>query len=380
MRPSIHRISSRVGTTAVAWSVVFAGLLVASTPATGFADDLTRGGEIWLPVPQLPTKILLEQATVDAVLPVDDAPFSVTMTLVLKNAGRKPATIALALPERPCNGDTETCNGRGAGTYNALLVVVGGAPVTPQPMEPDADALYKPDFGRVFGFSTEIAARSKVEVVVTYTVAQTVDAEGTYASIRGAGLWGRGLKKIDITLHLPQRPWTLGHSSDLKLASYETGIGTSGALAAKPETTIVFSGRATKARDSEIHLGTSNRLGGALRCPNPRAIAEAAAAEDASARLGKLLVMRNDGELAACRTLYLARQGFPFTDKEQQQRFYGKPVRSASMTETILEGRDRPYLRYGLQLNRRYTSALHPKEEATYIDAIAAELRRRRDN
>ncbi len=348
-------------------------------PATASADGLTRGGEIWLPVPTDDVRVDAT-ASVQLALPDEDGAYQGVVTLTLKNPGKKPIEVALALPERPCDVDAETCNGRKAGAYDGLAVRVGDAVVSPEALTVDDGVAYKPSFGRVLGFKVALDARATQKVELRWTMGPTIASDGVYATVRGVGLWGKRLRTFDLDVHLPYRPWTVSHRAALQLQQYDSRLGTAAPFEGKPQTTLHFAAKRPKFDDAEVHFGTANKLGGTMRCPDPRAIGEAATGEGAEKRLAKLLVMRNDQELEDCRSLFLARQGFPFTDKEVAKRFYGKPVRSASLTETVLEGRDRPFARLGMQRNDRYTNSLHSKAESTTIDALAAELRRRRNN
>lgn len=348
-------------------------------PAAAWADGLTRGGEIWLPVPTDDVRVDAT-AAVRLALPDEDGAYEGSVSLTLKNPGRKPIEVALALPERPCDADAETCNGRKAGAYDGLSVKVGDAVVSPEALAVDEGVPYKPSFGRVLGFKVALEARATQKVEVRWKLVPTIDSDGIHATVRGVGLWGKRLRTFDLEVQLPYRPWTVSHVAALQMKHYESRLGSAAPFEGKPETTLRFAAKRPKFEDAEVHFGTANKLGGTMRCPDPRAISEAAASEGAEKRLAKLLVMRSDQELEDCRSLFLARQGFPFTDKDVAKRFYGKPVRSASLTETVLEGRERPYTRVGMQRNERYTNSLHSKAEATTIDALAAELRRRRNN
>ncbi len=50
--------------------------------------------------------------------------------LHLQNVGRKPLSLPMALPERPCDPDAEVCNGPKAGHYGELVAM---APPAKQP-------------------------------------------------------------------------------------------------------------------------------------------------------------------------------------------------------------------------------------------------------
>jgi hypothetical protein len=344
-----------------------------------FADEPTRGGEIWLPQLSAPAKIKVEQATVELGLSKEDGPWSGQIVLQIKNPTKAAQTIELNLPERPCNGAEEVCNGRDVGRYDALSITVDGETIVPAVVTQAEEVAWWPSFGKVFRWPVTLAARATVLLEIRWNVAQTIDGDGTFATIRGVAAWRKYIKALDIAIALPDRPWTLGHPAELKLVSYDTRIGGVGALQGKPETRIDLRARGWKSEEPVVvHIGTANRLGGAMRCPDPRAIADASRATDGAAQLQRLLVMRNDNELQACRALYLARQGFGFSDKEMQSRFYGKPLRSASVTDTVLEGKVRPFLRYGMQPNPRYTTSLHNASDSAMIDALAVELRRRK--
>lgn len=355
-----------------------AALLTSASVA--WADGRTLGGEIWLPVPRDDAKIKAD-ADVRLELPSEDGPWSGLLVLHLQNVGRKPLSLPMALPERPCDPDAEVCNGPKAGHYGELVVEAGGKSLDVAAIEVDEGLAYKPPFGRVLGFVVELAPRAKVDLTVRWTLTPTIDRDGVFANVHGVESWGKRLGKVRLDLMLPYRPWTVGHLAAMKLKVYESAIGSEGAFSGKHLTHLGFEGKRLRAAAIEVHLGTANKLGGAMRCPDPKAIAEAAASgAGAEKTLGKLLVMRNDKELEDCRALLLARQGFPFSDKDVAKRFYGKPVKSASLTETVMEGRERPYLSVGMVRNDRYLNALHPRDEAATIDALAAELRRRRND
>ncbi len=366
----------RVGFPAVAAAALALTTFVAPV---AFAQEPTRGGEIWLPQLGDAPKIKVEQATIELSLASDDAPWSGQIVLQIRNLAKTEQTFQLNLPERPCNGEEEVCNGRRVGHLDALSITVDGETVVPSVITEPEQTPWWPSFGRVYRWPMTLAAKGTVLLEIRWNVAQTIDGDGTFATIRGVAPWRKYIKALDIAISLPDRPWTLGHPAELKLVSYDTRLGTVGALQGKPETRIDLRARGWKSEEPVVvHIGTANRLGGAMRCPDPRAIADAWRSADGPAQLQRLLVMRNDNELQACRALYLARQGFSFSDKEMQSRFYGKPLRSASVTQTVLEGKVRPFLRYGMQPNPRYTTSLHNAADSAMIDALAAEMRRRK--
>lgn len=359
------------------WTALLAAVVTAAPSAR--ADEPTRGGEIWLPQLNEAAKIKVEQATVELSLATEDGLWAGQIVLQIKNLAKAPQTLTLSLPERPCNGEEEVCNGRNVGAYDALSISVDGTTVVPTVVSEAEQVPWWPSFGKVYRWPMTLPAKSSVLLEIRWNIAQTIDADGTFATLHGVAPWRKYIKALDIAISMPDRPWTLGHPAALKLVSYDTRLGTVGALQGKPETRIDLRARGWKSEEPVVvHIGTANRLGGAMRCPDPRAIADAWKAEDGPAQLQRLLVMRNDNELLACRALYLARQGFSFSDKEMQSRFYGKPLRSASVTETVLEGKVRPFLRYGMQPNPRYTTSLHNAADSAMIDALAAELRRRK--
>ncbi len=348
-----------------------------SAPAA--AQELTRGGEIWLPQPSSGHKLVLSHASVELSLTESGAAWQGQIVLELKNPTAKPQALVLSLPERPCDSDNEVCNGRDAGRLEGLAASVDGTVQTPTVVAERESTPWWPLFGRVHRWTISVAPKAAALVEIRWSTTQTLDAEGVVVALRGLDGWRKQLKVLDVGLTLPFRPWAFGHPAPMTLARYETRIGTTGALQGKPETRLELRAKGWKSKDDiTIHLGTADQIGGALRCPDPRSIAASAKAADGVSQLQRLLVMRNDSELQVCRALFLARQGFQFQDKELQQRFYGKPIKSASVSQSILEGKVRPFLRYGMQPNPRYTPELHNADDAATIDALAAELRRRK--
>lgn len=361
------------------FAALLAGVSIISASFSAHAGEPTRGGEIWLPQLTAPAKIKVEQATIELGLDKDDGLWSGQIVMQIRNVGKTEQVLEFNLPERPCNGADEVCNGIDVGKFQGLSVTVDGVAVTAQPVTTKEEQPWWPSHGSVVRWPLTLAPKATIILEIRWSLAQTIDGDGTFATIHGVAPWRKYIKALDIAISLPDRPWTLGHPAELKLVSYDTRIGTVGARSGKPETRIDLRARGWKSDEPVVvHIGTANRLGGAMRCPNPRTIADAFRADGGPAQLQRLLVMRNDNELYACRALYLARQGFSFSDKEMQARFYGKPLRSASVTQTDLEGKTKPFLRYGMQPNPRYSPALHSETDSAMIDGLAAELSRRK--
>ncbi len=343
------------------------------------AQELTRGGEIWLPQASGGHKLVLSHASVELSLAEAGAMWQGQIVLELKNPTAKPQQLELSLPERPCDVDNEVCNGRDSGRLEGLAASVDGTVQTPTVVAERESTPWWPPIGRVYRWRISVEPRAAALVEIRWSTTQTLDAEGVIVALRGMDGWRKQLKVLDVGLTLPFRPWAFGHPAAVALVRYETRIGATGALQGKPETRLELRAKGAKFKgDLTIHLDTASQIGGALRCPDPRAIAASANAADGPTQLQRLLVMRNDGELQTCRGLFLARQGFTFQDPEFTGRFYEKPIRSASVSQAAMAGKVRPFLRYGLQPNRRYTPDLHSPEDAATIDALAAELRRRK--
>lgn len=365
-RPSLCRLIP-------AFSLALLGLWC--LPGATLAAENTFGGEGHGLVPAKDTRIAVRSLHVTIATDSDAGPWNVLATYLLENT--RPHTVALqmAFPERLCAAEEE-CTTRSKGQYADVLTTARGQTLQARAGRIEQDRRGNPKWvpasGRVWLYDLSFEAKETLEVVHKYTMEAPVDATGRSLDYVTLTLrhWHGNVGKATFVIRLPSRPYAMRWPISYKVDGDTEKRDSQGNL----RTEIVFEMRNWKPmQDLRMRFGSEQYDPLYGRCPNVRAVLDAASAEEKKpGYLHRVLTMRTDEDLRLCRNHARARHGYPFDTKELHRFFYdNEAVMKRVMPELGFD--KRKHRVRGMSVNGAWSEQLLSADELAYAKAIEQE-------